>query len=109
MTDILTTGPTSTDIYTLSLHDALPIFNGVVTSPTLTCGGSTTSLASGGNLSVHIFATRSADHTSELHKTANASSSNQTASVNSGATLITVNCPSITVTKVADGTGTVNA
>src|SRR5437899_8405482 len=58
--------PTTTEIYTLSLHDALPIFSGFMELPfgkgkrMLSSGGIGSALAGGWQLS------RSEEHTSEL-------------------------------------------
>src|SRR5258707_10776488 len=53
----------TTEIYTLSLHDALPISAPLVTS---TVGVLTTSLMTGPVVSVRLLTMRSEEHTSEL-------------------------------------------
>src|SRR5439155_1657003 len=81
------------------------------TPAVLSCGGANgVSLASGASLSVHISSTTSTASCPKVTNHASVSSSNNTpATVDSTDTVITVNCPVLTITKVADLPSTVSA
>jgi uncharacterized repeat protein (TIGR01451 family) len=71
-----------------------------ISSGVLTCGGSGFNLASGSSASVHITSPTTADTCGQVTNTASVGSTN--AGGDSREASITVNCPSISITKVAD-------
>src|SRR5437868_12688624 len=58
--------PATTEIYTLSLHDALPIWSATLVSSSLRQAGRRHGLWRTNRLKRHISQTRSEEHTSEL-------------------------------------------
>src|SRR5579864_2963978 len=80
-----------------------------ITAGVLACGGSSgVTLASGDSLSVHISSTTTKATCGTVSNTATVSGTNNDGSPSAGPVDITVNCPVLTITKVADAT-TVNA
>ena len=75
-----------------------------ITSGVLSCGGASgVTLASGGSLSVHVTSTTSAASCTQVSNEAFASSTNNDpASVHSAIVSITVDCPDVSIAKVAD-------
>jgi uncharacterized repeat protein (TIGR01451 family) len=71
-----------------------------ITSQTLSCGGSSTTLAGGASFSVHVTATTSFANCAKYDNTASVSTSNEGSG--SSEAVIQCNKPSISITKTAD-------